>query len=302
MEASALMYGAVEAGGTKFVCAAMTAPTRIVAQEVIATTTPQKTLADVVRFFEETERAHGSLRSFGIASFGPVQVLRTSPQWGRLLATPKPGWSYATLIEPLQMRWPKCPIELDTDVNAAALAESVLGAGRNAGNIAYITVGTGIGGGAIVNGGPLHGWLHPEMGHIRVRRDPRDLDFAGTCPFHGDCVEGLACGLAIQRRWGVDLSQLGDDHPALSVIGNYLGQLAATIALVLSPERIVFGGGVIMSNIGLLAHIRSAMREALAGYVLPRDSGPAIEDAVCVSALGGRAGLYGAALLAQRAC
>jgi fructokinase len=295
-----MIYGAIEAGGTKFVCAVVTAPTRVVAEHVVATTTPDETLANVVHFFEEAERAHGPLHGFVIASFGPVQVLRTSPRWGRLLATPKPGWSHASLIEPLQSRWPRCAIELDTDVNAAALAESVLGAGRNAGNIAYVTVGTGIGGGAIVNGGPLHGWMHPEMGHIRVRRDPRDMDFAGTCPFHGDCVEGLACGLAIQRRWGADLSRLGDDHPASSIIGNYIGQLAATIALILSPERIVFGGGVIMSNTGLLEHIRSATREALADYVLPRDSGLAIEDAVCFSTLGGRAGLYGAALLAQR--
>ena len=296
-----MIYGAIEAGGTKFVCAVMNAPTRVVAEQVIATTTPEETLANVVRFFEEAEGTHGPLRGFGIASFGPVQVLRTSPpRWGRLLATPKPGWSHASLIEPLQSRWPRCAIELDTDVNAAALAESVLGAGRNAGNIAYVTVGTGIGGGAVVNGGPLHGWMHPEMGHIRVRRDPRDLDFPGTCPFHGDCVEGLACGLAIQRRWGADLSRLGDEHPAPSIIGNYLGQLAATIALVLSPERIVFGGGVIMSNTALLQHIRLATREALADYVLPLDSGLAIEDAVCISALGGRAGLYGAALLAQR--
>jgi fructokinase len=302
MEQPPLIYGAIEAGGTKFVCAAMTAPTRVIAETVIATTTPDETLVNVVHFFESVERAHGPLRSFGIASFGPVQVLRSSPQWGRLLETPKPGWSHATLIEPLQLRWPTCAIELDTDVNAAALAESVLGAGRNAGDIVYITVGTGIGGGAVVNGGPLHGWMHPEMGHIGVRRDPRDRDFAGTCPFHGDCVEGLACGVAIQRRWGVDLSRLGEDHPAFSIIGNYLGQLAATIALVLSPERIVFGGGVIMSNIGLLAHIRRATRDALAGYVHPRDSGLAIEDAICVSALGGRAGLYGAALLAQRSC
>lgn len=297
-----MIYGAIEAGGTKFVCAVMTAPTRVVAEQVIATTTPDETLANVARFFEKAERAHGPLHSFGIASFGPVQVLRASRQWGRLLATPKPGWSHASLIEPLQLRWPRCAIEIDTDVNAAALAESVLGAGRNAGNIAYVTVGTGIGGGAVVNGGPLHGWMHPEMGHIRVRRDPRDLDFPGTCPFHGDCVEGLACGLAIQRRWGADLSQLGDDHPASSIIGNYLGQLAATIALVLSPERIVFGGGVIMSNTALLEHIRRATREALADYVLPRDSGLEIQDAVCISALGGRAGLYGAALLAQRNC
>ena len=293
------LYGAIEAGGTKFVCA-IGAPDRIVQEHVIPTMQPLETMAEVVRFFQTAQQQHGALAGIGIASFGPLQLQRDSPDWGRLLQTPKPGWNAASLTEPLRAHWPAQPIEIDTDVNAAALAEASLGTPQAMRALVYVTVGTGIGAGAVVNGDPLHGRMHPEMGHIYVRRDSRDGAFEGVCPFHGDCLEGLASGPAIHRRWGSELSKLAIEHEAYPIIGSYLGQLAATIVLTLSPERIVFGGGV-MSKGELLPHIRAAMREMLAGYIPPRDGEGAIEDIVVPSQLQGRAGLLGAFLLARRA-
>jgi fructokinase len=297
---SQALYGAIETGGTKFVCAVGRTPDHIVQEHVIPTTQPLATMANVVRFFQAAQQRHGVLASIGIASFGPLQLQRNSPDWGRLLQTPKPGWSNASLIEPLRAQWPACPIEVDTDVNAAALAEASIETARPVRSLVYVTVGTGIGGGAIVNGEPLRGWMHPEMGHIYVRRDPRDEAFGGVCPFHGDCLEGLASGPAIQRRWGTDLSQLPVEHEAYPIVAYYLGQLAATIILTLSAERIVFGGGV-MSNRALLPHIRAAMRNTLAGYIPARDPEGAVERIVVLSQLQGRAGLLGALVLARRA-
>jgi fructokinase len=297
---SQALYAAIEAGGTRFVCA-IGAPDRIVQEHVIPTAQPLETMANVVRFFHTAQRRRGAFAGIGIASFGPLQLQRDSPDWGRLLQTPKPGWSNASLIEPLRAQWPAHRIEIDTDVNAAALAESSLGTGRAMRSLVYVTVGTGIGAGAVVNGDSLRGRMHPEMGHIYVRRDARDVAFEGVCPFHGDCLEGLASGPAIKRRWGSELSKLPVEHEAYPIIGSYLGQLAATIALTLSAERIVFGGGV-MSNSALLPHIRGAMRDMLAGYIPPHEREGAIEEIVVPSQLQGRAGLLGAFLLARRAC
>jgi fructokinase len=175
-----------------------------------------------------------------------------------------------------------------------------LGAGQGCSSVAYVTVGTGIGAGVAINGQTLRGRMHPEMGHIHVQRDQRDVNFQGVCPFHGDCLEGVASGPAIQRRWQSDLVALPEDHVAYSIIGGYLGQLAATIALVTSAERIVFSGGVLENGL-LLPHIRAATRDALAGYLPPHEPDGCVENSVCVSALHGRAGLLGAMLLARRA-
>lgn len=293
------IYGAVEAGGTKFICAVGRGVHELLDEKRIATREPAETLAEVLQFFHAMQLKYGRMRGFGIASFGPIQLDRHAPDWGRMLATPKLGWANANLISALQPV-ADCHIELDTDVNAAALAEAALGAGQGCSTVAYVTVGTGIGAGVAINGQTLRGRLHPEMGHILVRRDPRDQNFAGVCPFHGDCLEGLASGPAIQRRWQSDLAALPEDHVAYSIIGGYLGQLAATIALVTSAERIVFSGGVLESGL-LLAHIRDATRDALAGYLPPHEPDGCVENSVCVSSLHGRAGLLGAMLLAQRA-
>ena len=293
------LYGAVEAGGTKFLCAVGHGVHEILEERRIATRQPAETLAEVLQFFHAMQLKHGRMRGLGIASFGPIQLDRRTQDWGRMLATPKPGWANANFVIALQPV-ADCAIELDTDVNAAALAEAELGAGQGCSSVAYVTVGTGIGAGVAINNQTLRGRMHPEMGHILVRRDPRDLPFAGICPFHGDCLEGIASGLAIQRRWQSDLCALPEDHPAYSIIGGYLGQLAATIALVTSAERYVFSG-VVLENGQLQPHIRSATRDALAGYLPPHEPDGCVENSVCVSALHGRAGLLGAMILARRA-
>ncbi|HKU13025.1 MAG TPA: ROK family protein [Steroidobacteraceae bacterium] len=293
------IYGAVEAGGTKFICAVGRSVHEILDERRVATREPHETLAEVLQFFHAMQLKHGRMCGLGIASFGPIQLDRRASDWGRMLATPKPGWANANLIEALRPI-ADCGIELDTDVNAAALAEAELGAGQGCGSVAYVTVGTGIGAGVAIDHQTLRGRMHPEMGHILVRRDPRDASFPGVCPFHGDCLEGVASGPAIQRRWQSDLAALPESHVAYSIIGGYLGQLAATIALVTSAERIVFSGGVLENGL-LLPHIRDATRDALAGYLPPHEPDGCIENSVCVSSLHGRAGLLGALILARRA-
>ncbi len=293
------LYGAIEAGGTKFVCVLARDIDDVVAETRITTTTPAATLTAVVDFFATAQAVHGRIDAFGMGAFGPVDVRAGSPTWGRILDTPKPGWSGADLVGPLMAQF-TCPVAIDTDVNAAALAEARYGAGRDCSSLTYVTVGTGIGGGAVLEGRSLQGMLHPEMGHIRVRRDPRDAEFAGICPFHGDCLEGLASGPAIVVRWGAPLDQLGNDHVAYSIIGNYLGQLAATIALMLSSERIVLGGGV-MSNVALLPHIRRSTQDMLNAYLPAARSDDWLNRYIVLPGLADRSGRNGAISLAMSA-
>jgi fructokinase len=287
--------GAIEAGGTKFRCALARGVDVLVSRR-IETTTPAATLAAVVDFFVEAQAAFEPALAFGIGSFGPIDVDRRSPRYGCILPTPKPGWAGVDLADPLIRRFGR-PVAVDTDVNAAALAESTLGAGRGLASLAYVTVGTGIGGGLIVDGRPVHGLLHPEMGHIAVRRDPRDLSFAGICPFHGDCLEGLASGPAIQARWSRPLDAIPADADAPAIIGGYLGQLAANIALMVSSERVVFGGGV-MSSGAVLPYIRARARGLLNGYLTPSRVRDSLDDYITAPDLGELSGLIGALLLA----
>jgi len=287
------LVGAIEAGGTKFVCAVARSHGETLAETTLPTTSPERTLAAVVEFFSSAEAQHGKIAAIGIGSFGPVDVKPHSPTWGRILATSKPGWSHTDMAGPLQARF-GCPVAIDTDVNAAALAEARYGAGRGCDVVVYVTVGTGIGGGAVIAGQLLHGALHPEMGHLRVTRLPQD-SFASVCPFHAECAEGLAGGPAIRARWGRALEDLPPGHEALGVIGNYLGQVAAAIKLMLSPERIVFGGGV-MRNRALLPYIRSTAAELLNGY-LHDGHVQALEHSIVPPGLGERSGLVGAIAL-----
>lgn len=291
------LYGAIEAGGTKFVCAAGYGPGEIPdgARTVIPTEAPGRTLAAVVEFFERITHKYGALAAIGIAAFGPVDLDTRSPTWGRILATPKQGWSDISLAEPLARFG--CPVAIDTDVNAAALAEARLGAGVGVGSLAYVTVGTGIGGGIVVADRTIRGLLHPEMGHIRVQRDPRDADFAGVCPFHGDCLEGLASGPAVKARWHARAEDLPDLHPGREIVGGYLGQLAATIALMLSCERVVFGGGVVSGG-RLLPHIRRSASHWLGGYLPIEARAGGFDRYIMAPGLGDLAGTAGALLLA----
>lgn len=293
------LFGAIEAGGTKFVCAAGYGPAEIPedCRVVIPTAAPATTLAAVVEFFEAVTRRYGALAGIGIAAFGPVDLDTRSPTWGRILATPKPDWSHTSLVAPLERFG--CPLAIDTDVNAAALAEARLGAGAGLGSLVYVTVGTGIGGGVFAADRTLKGLLHPEMGHIRVKRDPRDEDFAGVCPFHGDCLEGLASGPAVMARWQTRADRLPDQHPAREVLGDYLGQLAATVALMVSCERIVFGGGVVSGG-RLLPYIRQSARRWLGGYLPIEARAGGFERYITAPGLGDAAGTAGAMLLCMQ--
>lgn len=291
------LYGAIEAGGTKFVCAAGYGPAEIPddCRTVIPTGAPGPTFAAVVGFLERITGKHGPLAGIGIASFGPVDLDSRSATWGRILATPKPGWSHVSMVAPLERFG--CPIAIDTDVNAAALAEARLGAGAGVASLSYVTVGTGIGGGVVMGDRTIKGLLHPEMGHIRVQRDPRDAGFAGVCPFHGDCLEGLASGPAVLARWHTQIENLPALHGARDILGGYLGQLAATIALMLSCERIVFGGGVVSGG-RLLPHIRDSASRWLGGYLPVEARAGGFERYITAPGLGEFAGTAGALLLA----
>lgn len=292
-------YGAIEAGGTKFICEVTDADGTPLAAARIPTTTPAATLAAVLQFFQTQQQQLGRISAFGIAAFGPLDLREESPTFGHVLATPKPQWSQVDLVSPLQQSF-GCPVGIDTDVNAAALAEAQHGAGRGCGSVVYVTVGTGIGGGACIDGRTLKGALHPEMGHIRVLRHQRDMAFAGCCPFHGDCLEGLASGPAIITRYGKALDQLADASEAVDIIGYYLGQLAATCILLLSPQRVIFGGGVMQQH-ALYPVIRQTVSQYINGYVGIGASVAALEHLIVPPGLGERAGIAGALVLAKQA-
>jgi fructokinase len=291
-----VQYGAIEGGGTKFVCAVGASPQDVQESIVLPTTDPQSTLSACVEFFASAERKFGPIDALGFASFGPLDLRTASPTFGNMMATPKPGWSGVDLLAAFRARF-SVPIAIDTDVAAAALAEWRLGAGRGSGSVAYVTVGTGIGADVAPRDRQMGRLMHAEMGHISVRRDPRDA-FAGVCPFHGDCLEGLASGPAIYKRWGCELTALPPEHSGWEIIGGYLGQLAATIALVQSVECIVFGGGVMASGL-LLPHIRTAAAASLRGYLQPLAHAGALDDYITAPLLGTRAGIVGALLLAE---
>jgi len=293
------LYGAIEAGGTKFICAVAHGTGELLAETRITTTTPQQTIGAALDFFAQQAQQHGALSGMGIASFGPVDLNPASGSYGHILGTPKPLWSHTDLLTPFRQRF-GCPVAIDTDVNAAALAEIRLGAGRGCNTLVYVTVGTGIGGGFFSAGQTHKGRLHPEMGHIRVLRHAQDRDFAGVCPFHGDCLEGLASGPAIHARFGCTLDMLPPTHLAWDIIADYLGQLASTLILLLSPERVVFGGGV-PQNIGLLPLIRHRAATLLNGYAGLGYSGAALASLIVAPELGTASGITGALLLAQQA-
>src|SRR5436190_14527042 len=224
---SAVRYGGIEAGGTKFVCVVGSGPDDVVARERIPTTTPAETLARVVEFFRVAEGEHGPCAAFGVAAFGPLDLDPTSSAYGCLTETPKPHWSGADLLAPLRVAFGK-PIALGTDVHGAGLAEWLWGEGRDCRTLCYVTVGTGIGGSVLCDGAPLDPVLHPELGHLRCPRHPQDQGFAGVCRVHGDCLEGLASGPAVVARWGAPLEALPADHPAWETLGFYLGHLCGT--------------------------------------------------------------------------
>ena len=253
------IFGAIEAGGTKFICGVGTGPGDIVTTE-IATSSPHATIAQSAAWLAKHE-----LRAVGIGSFGPIDLNSDSPTFGYITSTPKAAWRNFDLAGAVRNAL-SVPVRIDTDVNAAVLGEARWGAARDVSNCLYLTIGTGIGGAAMVSGQVLHGLTHPEMGHVRIPRDPANDSFAGICPYHGDCLEGLASGPAIEARWGVKPKELAPDHPAWTLEAKTLAYGIANYVCTLSPERILMGGGV-MRQAQLYPAIRTELESILAGYV-----------------------------------
>lgn len=283
------MLGAIEAGGTKFVLAVGPSPDRITARHTIPTCDPATTLAEAAEWLA----GQGGITALGIGSFGPVELDRTAPRWGFITTTPKPGWANCDVAgyfaEALGV-----PVGFDTDVNAAALAEHAA-SGSTGGSLAYLTAGTGIGGGLVLDGRPVHGITHPEVGHIYPRRHPDDRVFPGTCPSHGDCLEGLASGPAIMARWGTSLSHLPADHPGHAIIADYIAQACHVLFASVAVEEVVVGGGV-ANTPGLVERVAQRARELDAGY-LPGTA----RHRVIRPRLGSDAGITGAMMLAKAA-
>ncbi|HQN00165.1 MAG TPA: ROK family protein, partial [Candidatus Hydrogenedentes bacterium] len=259
------LFGGIEAGGTKFVCAAGTGPEDVREEVRFATTTPDECIGKCLEFFQAIQSVHGPLSAVGIASFGPLDPGPGSPTFGYITTTPKEGWAHTDLAGPIS-RALDIPVGFDTDVNGAALGEFRWGAAQGLNTFVYLTIGTGIGGGAMVNGTLIHGLLHPEMGHVLPPHDWMADPFAGVCPYHGDCLEGLASGPAIEQRWNQKAENLPPDHQAWDLEARYLAHGIVPQIYILSPQRIILGGGV-MEQAHLFPKMRRQVRAILKDYI-----------------------------------
>ena len=286
------LYGGIEAGGTKFVCAVGTGPQDLTFKRIL-TTTPEETIGRVVAFFREQE----GISAIGIGSFGPLDLNPSSSTYGYITSTPKPGWAFTDLAGGIK-RTLQVPVGLDTDVSVAALGEWKWGVAQGLDNFIYLTVGTGIGGGGMINGKLMHGLVHPEMGHIRIPHDKSADPYAGCCPFHDDCLEGLASGTAIEKRWDQRGEELPDDHPAWIWESYYLALAVSDFICTLSPEKVIIGGGV-MGQKQLFPMIRKNTVQLLNCYIQAKAVLEDIGSYIVPPGLGGRAGILGAIALAM---
>ena len=289
-----MKLGAIEAGGTKFVVCIGDEFGNVIERDSFPTETPEETMANIFKFFDGKD-----IEALGVGCFGPIDPDLNSPTYGYITTTPKPGWGNFNIMGALKERY-DIPMGFDTDVNGAALGEAYFGAAKGLDSALYMTIGTGIGCGAIVEGNLVHGLLHPEMGHMNmiVREDDT---YAGKCPFHGTCFEGLAAGPAIEARWGKKGFELPADHPAWDLEAYYIGQALATYVLVISPKKIILGGGVSKQK-QMFPLIHKYLREFLNGYI-PKDEilTDKIDDYIVSPALGDNAGVCGALALAKQA-
>ncbi|WP_430536106.1 ROK family protein [Listeria rocourtiae] len=283
-----MVFGAIEAGGTKFVVAIGDASGKILKRETYPTTEPAETMKLVERFFKQYE---GELEAIGVGSFGPIDVRKSSPTYGYITSTPKLAWRNYDIVGALKQAF-QVPIGFTTDVNAAALGEVSLGAAEGLSSCMYITIGTGIGAGAVVNGKMLEGYSHPEMGHIMVRRHKHDR-YQGNCPYHDDCLEGLAAGGAIEKRWGKKGMELAENEEVWNLEAHYIAQALMNYSLILSPERIVIGGGV-MKQRQVFPLVRQKLKKLIAGYIQLPD----LEEYIVPPKLEDDAGITGCILLA----
>ncbi len=295
-EGDRLPFAGIEAGGTKFECVVGTGPEDIRGRITIPTSTPGETLGEAMAFF----RDHQPFAGIGIGSFGPCDLSPESPSYGHITTTPKPGWANVNILGAFCETF-RVPAGFDTDVNAAALGEFTWGSGRGMGVLIYLTVGTGIGGGGMVNGRMIHGLIHPEMGHIRLPRVAGGGGFEGVCPYHGDCLQGLASGPAIEARWGKLPAELPPDHPAWDWEARYLALALSNFIFTLSPHRIVLGGGV-MHQRHLFPKIRAEVVRLLNGYLQTPVILERIDEYIVPPGLGDQSGVLGSIALAKRAC
>jgi fructokinase len=294
---SSKVYGGVETGGTKVVCITASGPDDIHAREKFPTTTPEETIPRIVEFFK-IHMAKEKVSAIGIASFGPLDLNPESSTCGFITNTPKPGWSGTNLTGALRDSL-KVPVAIDTDVNAAALSEQKWGAAQGLNTFIYLTIGTGIGGGGIINGQLLHGLTHPEMGHMRIPHNMQEDPFPGACPFHDDCWEGLASGAAMAKRWGRSPAEIPGDHAAWKLETRYLALGVANLIFTLSPQRIIMGGGIVKSP-GLLAAVQNEVKGLLNDYIFSVEISEKIDHYLVEPGLGDLSGVTGALALAQQ--
>lgn len=293
------VFAGIEAGGTKWNCIVARNPKEILASVRIPTTEPEETIPAAIEFFRKQNLDNAEFAGLGIGSFGPLDLNPESKTYGYLTTTPKPGWGKTNLVGRFKEVF-QLPVGFDTDVNAAALGEERWGAGQGLSDFIYLTIGTGIGGGGFVNGDLIHGLVHPEMGHMHIPHDWEADSFPGVCPYHGDCLEGLATGPAIEARWGEKGEFLPPDHPAWQLEAHYLALGMVNLITILSPQRIILGGGV-MDQKQLFPLIRAKVQQLLNDYISTPDIQSKIDQFIVPPGLGSRAGVLGAIALAQEA-
>jgi len=287
-------YGALEAGGTKMVLSVLNEAGDILKRESIPTLTPEETMPAMIDFFRDN-----AVEALGIGCFGPLDLNPASPAYGSITATPKLAWRHYPILNEFRKAL-QIPVAIDTDVNGAALAEARLGAARGLGSCLYVTVGTGIGGGLIIGGEPVHGLVHPEFGHMLLAPEKNDPSPEGFCPYHKHCLEGLAAGPAIGKRWGKPAQELPPEHPAWELESTYIAQMCHNAIMAFSPEKIILGGGV-MQQMFLFPIIRCKTLELLGGYLCSPVVERGLEDYIVAPGLGVNSGVMGAYLLAKKA-
>jgi fructokinase len=293
------LVGGIEAGGTKFVCLVGSGPDDIRSEIRYPTTTPQETIGRAIDYFKQQADQLGQpIEAIGIACFGPIDLNLSSPTYGSITSTPKPGWANTDVVTPIHDAL-GVPVAFDHDVVVAGIGEGTWGAARGLSDYIYLTIGTGIGGGVIINGKPVHGLVHPEIGHMRLAHDWQRDPFAGICPFHGDCLEGMACGPALEKRWGQPAYTLPADHPAWELEAEYLALAVQNLVVTTSPQKVILGGGV-MEQPQLFPTLRRRVVELLNGYVRSAQILEHIDEYIVPPALGNRAGGLGAIATAQQ--
>jgi fructokinase len=291
-------FAGVETGGTNIKCIIASDPSHVISEMVFPTLDPEPTLQKVIEFFSVGEKRYSiPITSMGIGGFGPLDLDPSSATFGSVTSTPKLAWQNFPLLSKLTQAF-SFPVAIDTDVNAALLGETRWGAGIGFTDLVYVTVGTGIGGGILSNGKLIHGLIHPELGHMLIRHDFQVDPFEGFCPFHKDCLEGLASGASLAARWHTNPEQLPNNHPAWELEADYLAQMCINLTLTVSPQRIIIGGGVPQHE-NLLALIRLKFQSLLNSYLVSASLEEKIESYIVPPMLGNRAGIFGTVALAS---